>query len=420
MPRPNTRASQAAEFDGEDRDDPEVLVEPLNLDQADETDQTDDEQGGDEAGDAQGEQAEGTSDTSSEAELDTAHVGRELRDMTEKQAKVMEAMLDERAAYCKDRADFNAERVKMVELMAQAKLELSEERTKRGPARGNTGMVSSKSPRFNGETEWTAFLVQFETWMQLHGYDLPKHEGSRSGLLGLAMEGEAQVYFSGLSQDERQDFQALKSRLQQRYGGDGTAEVSKAKLQSLAKRQPGEDLSKLRDSAWLMSRKGYPRLPREAQEQIALDALLRAVDADLRIQCSMGNCRDLDQAVSLMQRYEAVAQSDPDRKKKLVKKVAEQPDVEAGDTADSGQQQAGIAELCRGMTAMLSKQLDLLTGIRRDQARPRPPGGRRQQDLKDVECYACHQRGHYASSCSQGGATAQSGRAADSSTPVGK
>ena len=75
----------------------------------------------------------------------------------------------------------------------------------------------------------------------------------------------------------------------------------------------------------LMIRKGYPGLGRDAQEQIALDSLLRTVGQELYIQCIMQGCHSLDQAVSIIQRYEAAAHphTEAERKRKAVRAVAD-------------------------------------------------------------------------------------------------
>ncbi len=421
MPRPTTRASHAEfELNEDNMEDQEI---DIDAEEADTVETADDENAGsddDPDGDDDSQvDPDGGDNVSPELEPSTGQWGKELEKMSKKQAEVMAALLEERAAISKDRADFNAERVKMVEFMHQSGGKSSRDHANPESSRARVGMAPGKSPKFNGETEWTAFYVQFETWMKLHGYDETKHEGSWSGLLGLAMEGEAQVFFSGLSAEERGDFLVLKSRLEQRYSGDGTAEVSKAKLQSMGKRQPGDSLSKLRDSMWLMTRKGYPNLPRSAQEQICLDALLRAVDSDLRVQCSMRDCTSVDQALGVMEKFEAIVQADSDRRRKPVKAIAEVVDPETGRTAES-QQEQGLAGLCKEMVGLMAQQVEVLNDLKKGQGRSNYDGRRKPPpNLADVECFSCREKGHYSRSCPKKGVNERSGRAGNSSPPAG-
>jgi hypothetical protein len=418
MTRPNTRSGQSDERDDGEQDG----AQGVDVDQDSDVEELADQEGqAEENHDADGEGSDEPtgstdgSDTSAEA-MGAARMERELTQMAKKQAAEMEALLQERVAYNRDRADFNQERVKMAELIARAETKLS-----LGPtsiSTGHTGprLAPGKSPRFSGEGEWTAFLVQFETWMRLSGFDQEKHQESWSGLLGLAMESEAQVFFSGLSAEERGSFSVLKARLEQRYCGEGTSEVHKAKLQSMSRRQPGESLSKHRDSVWLMTRKGYPRLPRASQEQIALDALLRSVDSDLRVQASMKDCRTLDEAVAVMERYEAITQSDPERRKKPVKQVTEVTDEPKED--GNGKQAKALTDLCGEMAGLLAKQMEFLAELKRQQTRSGPMGRRVPRDLRDVECYNCHEKGHYSRECPKRGAGATQGSSGNSAPPA--
>lgn len=399
MPRSKRGALSGDTEDVTEPDVPEEAVdgvgdqgEQVNATQSAGNIQTD----GDGAGDAdQHDDKEGSDQSNGcpEAETHGNQMEAEFHKVIVDQRRILEALQQEQRAYSVERANLDKEREKMTELLAKAENVLAREVTTKEPVQRRV-KTSNKCPKYNGETEWTAFLVQFETWMRLHGYDNEECKESWSDLLGLAMDGEAQVFFSGLSAAERGDYHALKSRLEQRYSGGGISEVFKAKLQSGSKRQPGESLSKLRDSFWLMARKGYPRLQREAQEQIAMGALMRAVDTDLRIQCSMKDCQTLDEAVSVMERYEAVIQADPERKRKAVKRVSQDEQAAKGDD-----QLKGFSDLCGHMTDMLNKQMELLTDLKKGQTMN--AGKRRWQDKKDIECFRCGGKGHFARDCSQ-------------------
>ena len=54
---------------------------------------------------------------------------------------------------------------------------------------------------------------------------------------------------------------------------------------------------------------------------MAIDALMRTVEHDLHIQCTMKECSSLDEAVAVMQRFETVQCADPEKKKKVIRMV---------------------------------------------------------------------------------------------------
>lgn len=170
-----------------------------------------------------------------------------------------------------------------------------------------------KCPTFNGETDWTTFMAQFEAWMRLNACS-DDDDQVRSDLLSLALDGEAKNVYSSLNKRDRTDYKVLVAKLETRYG-DNVAETFKAKLLGARERHSGESISKLRDSLWMIARKAYPTLSAEAQEQIAMDALLRSVEPELRIQCIMQECKTLDKAVDIMERYETVIMTEVDGKK---------------------------------------------------------------------------------------------------------
>ena len=284
-----------------------------------------------------------------------------IQQMLGEQQEIIAALQKERLACQLARAELEREKQEVKQMATQVERRLSQ--TRSVPSNNETSSLPqtpklniSKCPKYNGETEWGAFLVQFQAWLRLNHLNNNDCQHTWSDLLGLALEGEARLFYGGLSAEDRGNYSTLVMRLEQRYCGEGAIELFKARLQAVPKRQPGEDISKLRDTLWLWSRRGYPGLPREAQEQLAMDALYRAVEHELRVQCTMKDCKTLDEAVAVMQRYEAVLQADPDRRRKMVKLI-DSSSSNSGETSSVNNScTKQLEELCNKMGQLLQQQ----------------------------------------------------------------
>lgn len=332
----------------------------------------------------------GTAVSSPEREVSVGVLkDRQLEQLLMEQLEVLAILKKDQAGFARelsafqqDRDTFEAERLAFEQRKAKASFYISEG----GEARAVAPLrpkPAGKSPRYSGEGEWSAFLVQFQAWLRLSQYDAEECKHMWCDLLGLALEGEAQLFYSGLATTDREDYNALLDKLGKRFSGEGTAEVFKAKLQAVRRREYGENLPKLRDSLWLMVRKGYPSLARDAQEQLALDALLRAVDPELRVQCAMKDCTTLDGAVAVMERYEAVTQPEAERRKRPVKAAVPEPVIDI--TVLEAHHKA-MQTLCEKMTNFLDQRSNRRGGP----SRPRAANG---------ECFNCHEMGHFAREC---------------------
>lgn len=324
--------------------------------------------------------------------LSDDRVDEELQGMLTQQQRIVDAMREEQERHAQERAEMNEERMQTLRTLADA----AQRRV--GPAATGSATKSlSTCPKFDGEGELQAFLVRFETWLKLADYHKEECRPLWGGLLGLALEGSAQHMYTDLPADEREDYETVKKKLESRYGGQETVEAYKARLQSTIARANSQSISSFRDELWLLARKAYPSLDRAFQEQIALDCLIRSVDKDLRVQCIMHKCQTLDQAVGIIQRFEAATALGPEV---TVKRATGK--VRSVSTDDHGQ--GVVTEEAAVVGVLESKVINLLeenTRILRELQQKHGPtrGYRQEKKAGRDECYRCGQKGHFAREC---------------------
>ena len=84
-----------------------------------------------------------------------------------------------------------------------------------------------------------------------------------------------------------------------------------------------------------------------------MDALYRAVEHELRVQCTMKDCKTLDEVVAVMQQHEAVLQADPEWRRKMVQMI----DNSSGSSGETSSVNYSctkqLEELCNKMGQLL-------------------------------------------------------------------
>ena len=179
-----------------------------------------------------------------------------IQQMLGEQQEIIAALQKEQLACQLARAELEREKEEVKQMATQVERRLSQ--TRSVPSNNETTsslpktpkLNVSKCPKYNRETEWGAFLVQFQAWLRLNHLNNNDCQHTWSDVLGLALECEARLFYGGggLSAEDRGNYSTLVMRLEQRYCGEGATELFKARLQAVPKRQPGEDISKLRDT----------------------------------------------------------------------------------------------------------------------------------------------------------------------------
>ena len=128
-----------------------------------------------------------------------------------------------------------------------------------------------KLPTFDGKTsEWPGFIFQFRR-LARSGKCTTREKRDR--LLG-CLRGKAIAYVQSRPKAERKDYYALKSLLNMRYGILEEPTIARRHLQSM-RQEEAESLEDFADRVLVKAAEGYPEIPDDTLQSLAVDNFLR-------------------------------------------------------------------------------------------------------------------------------------------------
>jgi hypothetical protein len=169
--------------------------------------------------------------------------------------------------------------------------------------------VALHPPRFDGQSDWTAFKIQFESYANLARWS----HTMRAQMLGQCLEKTARRFFTNLSDQERNSYEGLMQILSRRFG-DAPTETYRSQLNSRT-RKSGESIHDLRDDLWQLVCKAYPGMTYDAKESLTLQSLLNTVDVNTRIHLASRGITGLQEAVHVIENYKAIIGADKRNRK---------------------------------------------------------------------------------------------------------
>ena len=226
-----------------------------------------------------------------------------------------------------------------------------------------------------------AYLTTFERVMT--AYEVPKARWSFK--LAPQLVGKAQQAYAALGVDEASDYEQLKQAVLRRY--DINEESHRRRFRTASKKD-GETnrelVTRLDDFAtkWLQ---GCCTV-QEVKDRVVLEQLLNSLPENVRIWVMERKPKSSEEAGKLADDYAQARRQNDGRRSDPTKKPMEQKGVRCHRCQKIGH----LAKDCRA-----SKPGDGNRG--KD-----PSGGdtgRQKRDLSQIECFNCHQKGHYSSNC---------------------
>ena len=158
-----------------------------------------------------------------------------------------------------------------------------------------------KPDTYDGSTAFEQYMSHFEDCAELSNWD----DRTRVLVLASCLRGPARNFYISLSVAERRDYYDLRRRLRERFGSSKHQNLWLAKFEG-RRRLRGEAIASIADDLRQLSQKAYADLDHVAQESLALNQLYKQVSGEMQCRCIDNNCKTINDAVEVIERYEAV------------------------------------------------------------------------------------------------------------------
>ena len=251
------------------------------------------------------------------------------------------------------------------------------------PSRGKR--LPTKLANYDGTTSWVDYESYYNEYAEAAEWD----DEDKATYLRLSLSGVALSVFSGIVPSQRGNYQEVLTMMQQHFCPKEKVFIYQAELNS-RKLGPDETLCDLSRDIQMKTRLAYPEA-----EGLTLNSLMTScfisslIDQDMRLSVATSHPRTLMEALSFATEYESImaadrTQGETRKKVRAMKEVEEEPPEKPVEKDET--------ETLKLLRELLAKQS---TPSSRQSSRPP------RRDKKDVCCYTCGEKGHYAFECKE-------------------
>ena len=219
-----------------------------------------------------------------------------------------------------------------------------------------------KPDKYEGKGDLEEYLSHFQDCAELGAWD----SRSKCLLLAANLRGAARKYYDGLRSEEKKDYATLLAALRRRFGGRHLLDSWLTKLET-RRRKAGEPISDVGDDIWKMTQRAYHDFDLRSQEQLALKHFYRIINAEMKVKCVENHCTNIYEAVTVVERYEALYEDGREMRKSHVRAI---------DSSDSKQLTVQLEEIKKQLKALQMPSTN-----------------------RNVTCFQCGEPGHYKSEC---------------------
>lgn len=187
------------------------------------------------------------------------------------------------------------------------------------PRYGNVLSNTTIKPEpYNGKDSWEEYISHFENCSELGRWA----ESEKVLLLAASFRGPARTFYISLTQNEKRSYYLLVRNMEQRFGNARHQNRWLSRFETRT-RQSHESIVTFGDDLRQMAQKAYSNLDTRAQEVLALNQLYKNISLEMKCRCIDKECRNVSEAVDLIERYEALLGDPNDRKKGNIRQIGQ-------------------------------------------------------------------------------------------------
>ena len=239
-----------------------------------------------------------------------------------------------------------------------------------------------KPPSFDGKSQWEPYIAQFEIVAGMNQWN----DEQKGNYLATSLKGSALSLLGNLPSDTSQDYKALVTALESRFGSAHQQELHRSKFKSRLRRRD-ESLQELAENLERLAMLAYPSAPEEMKDLLAKEQLIDAIlDGDTRLRLKQSRPHSLRAALTLAMELESYRLAS--RQRDFQVRGVNCDTAEGTSTEKPGHGECGQDDLLAQVKGLLAEVVS--------QGRGHPYQG--DPDTRP-QCWGCGKRGHIKRNC---------------------